>query len=247
MNNTMSDSEYQCIHYKSNCFIIAPCCNKIYDCRQCHDDIEYASAPQNLHKMDRFNVKKIICKHCNMKQPFANKCIQCSINMGKYFCDKCCIIDNNDKIYYHCDKCKICRCGEKNEYVHCDKCNGCFLIETHDCSKNIHRESCPICFEEFFDFVYDNYPFPLECGHFVHTQCLKKHSQFSIRCPVCNKSIQKMSINPNFKDSMPPVPDELKDKQSNILCNDCLQKTTIAWHYYALVCPHCNSINTSEI
>lgn len=35
-----------CNHYKRNCKLVAACCNRIYTCRRCHDDI-------NNHSMDR--------------------------------------------------------------------------------------------------------------------------------------------------------------------------------------------------
>jgi Zn finger protein HypA/HybF involved in hydrogenase expression len=54
-------------------------------------------------------------------------------------------------------------------------------------------------------------------------------------------------IVPDFADKLPPVPDEFKDKIVNILCNDCLEKNTIKWHYFVLACPSCRSINTNEI
>ena len=29
-----------CTHYNRNCSFITPCCNKIYGCRHCHNEIE---------------------------------------------------------------------------------------------------------------------------------------------------------------------------------------------------------------
>ena len=45
-----------CEHYNRNCKIIAPCCNKIFDCRFCHDNFF-----EDDHKINRYNIKKIIC------------------------------------------------------------------------------------------------------------------------------------------------------------------------------------------
>lgn len=40
---------FGCTHYKRNCALVAPCCNKIYTCRLCHDEQEH-------HKIDRYQV-----------------------------------------------------------------------------------------------------------------------------------------------------------------------------------------------
>lgn len=31
---------FGCKHYKRNCKLLAPCCNKLYTCIRCHDDLE---------------------------------------------------------------------------------------------------------------------------------------------------------------------------------------------------------------
>ena len=36
-----------CIHYNRGCSFISPCCEKIYPCRHCHDEVE-----------DTINIKK---------------------------------------------------------------------------------------------------------------------------------------------------------------------------------------------
>ena len=79
-----------CIHYERKCNIISPCCQRIFGCRICHDDV------MNLHgggtigvvsggngvggegsgeesnkecgPMDRFGIKEIVCKECNVLQ-----------------------------------------------------------------------------------------------------------------------------------------------------------------------------------
>ena len=45
-----------CEHYKRGCKIIAPCCNKIFHCRLCHDE-------QSNHEINRFNIKKVQCSN----------------------------------------------------------------------------------------------------------------------------------------------------------------------------------------
>ena len=57
---------YGCKHYKRKCKIFCNCCKEIYPCRLCHDEkFEYET---NSHILDRFNIKKVICEFCNLKQ-----------------------------------------------------------------------------------------------------------------------------------------------------------------------------------
>ena len=44
-----------------------------------------------------------------------------------------------------------------------------------------------------------------------------------------------------------PLPDEYKDKDVEILCNDCEQKSTVKFHFYGLKCKSCCSYNTTQI
>ena len=81
-----------CKHYNRNCRILAPCCNKIFSCRLCHD--EYYENKKNEHKINRHAVEKVICKNCNLKQSVSNKCNQCSITFGEY-CSICKFYDND--------------------------------------------------------------------------------------------------------------------------------------------------------
>ena len=43
------------------------------------------------------------------------------------------------------------------------------------------------------------------------------------------------------------MPDELKDKKMNILCNDCLHTCEVAYHIYGGKCEKCGSYNTTRI
>jgi uncharacterized CHY-type Zn-finger protein len=45
-----------CTHYNRNCSFISPCCNKIYGCRHCHDEIEGHIIEKSL---DGINFDKI--------------------------------------------------------------------------------------------------------------------------------------------------------------------------------------------
>ena len=59
-----SDGDNKCVHYERNCLIIAPCCNKAFACRICHDEL----SPTDHPPMNRFMVQEVVCKACNTRQ-----------------------------------------------------------------------------------------------------------------------------------------------------------------------------------
>ena len=82
-NNTENEEEIiikSCSHYIRNCMIYANCCNKYYPCRLCHDEEED-------HKINRYEIKTIICKECKTIQDSSNQCINCNIQFAEYFCN----------------------------------------------------------------------------------------------------------------------------------------------------------------
>jgi CHY zinc finger len=54
-----------CVHYERNCSIVAPCCNRVFGCRVCHDELSLSGHPP----MDRFAIREVVCKKCNIRQP----------------------------------------------------------------------------------------------------------------------------------------------------------------------------------
>lgn len=53
-----------CVHYERNCNIVAPCCNRVFGCRVCHDEL----SPSGHPPMNRFLVREVVCKKCNCRQ-----------------------------------------------------------------------------------------------------------------------------------------------------------------------------------
>jgi hypothetical protein len=53
-----------CVHYERNCNIVAPCCNRVFGCRICHDEF----SPTGHPPMNRFMVQEVVCKNCNSRQ-----------------------------------------------------------------------------------------------------------------------------------------------------------------------------------
>ena len=54
--------ELGCGHYKRKCKVVAPCCDRAYTCRECHDEAE----PD--HEMDSKAVESMVCMECNTRQ-----------------------------------------------------------------------------------------------------------------------------------------------------------------------------------
>lgn len=53
-----------CVHYERNCNIVAPCCQRVFGCRICHDELSPAGHPP----MNRFMVREVVCKNCQTRQ-----------------------------------------------------------------------------------------------------------------------------------------------------------------------------------
>jgi hypothetical protein len=56
-----------CVHYQRNCSIVAPCCNGVFGCRVCHDEM----SPTGHPPMNRFMIQEVVCKQCNTRQSSA--------------------------------------------------------------------------------------------------------------------------------------------------------------------------------
>lgn len=94
-----------CVHYERNCNIVAPCCDRIYGCRICHDEL----SPANHADMNRFLVREVVCKNCNARQAATNQCVHCQTVFGEYHCNicnlwmsmvRCCFYDFNNLLLY---------------------------------------------------------------------------------------------------------------------------------------------------
>ncbi|KHF98655.1 Uncharacterized protein F383_15864 [Gossypium arboreum] len=140
-----------CKHYKRNCKLFAPCCNQLYTCIHCHNEVAD-------HKLDR------ICKlfdderqiyHC----PYCNLC-----RVGKGLG-----VD-----YFHCMNCNACMsrslslhvCREKSFEDNCPICHEDFFSSTAPvkalpCGHMMHSAcfqdytcthyTCPICSKSLGD------------------------------------------------------------------------------------------------
>ena len=234
-----------CSHYERNCNIIAPCCNKEFPCRLCHNE-------NSDHEINRFEIKEIVCRECSLLQEKSNECINCHITFAKYYCDICNLwLNDTDNPVYHCNHCGICRKGFKEDFFHCQKCNLCISIDlkdTHKCVQDTANSNCSCCNEYLFNSTQDISV--LKCGHTMHKHCLEEYIKYNIECPLCKKSIMDLTEYwkqiDNFLENN-HMPEEYKDKTSNILCNDCEKKTITKFHFMYHKCQECGGYNTSVI
>jgi hypothetical protein len=80
-----------------------------------------------------------MCMYCQTIQPVNKYCNKCKRKLGRYYCDKCILWDDQtNKRIYHCDNCKICHVGKGLgiDYFRCEKkCNYCVPIKLKDSHK----------------------------------------------------------------------------------------------------------------
>lgn len=243
---------YGCKHYLRRCKIVSPCCNEIFSCRFCHDEIKYElGAVDNKlkHKINRYDIKEVVCNNCNKRQVIKQYCEYCNACFGLYYCDTCHLFDDIDKDQYHCNKCGLCRVN-KNDFVHCDKCNMCVnknSQETHKCFSS--RESlCPICMVDIFTSTTEISQ--MKCGHYIHKKCFYELLENTYKCPICSVSIIDTSEFNKLMDQeidMTLMPEEYKDVKITILCNDCHNESETNFHIVGLKCDKCGGYNTRKI
>ncbi|KAL6500380.1 hypothetical protein OROHE_025746 [Orobanche hederae] len=108
---------YGCEHYRRRCKIRAPCCDKIFTCRHCHNEATNAlSNPKERHEIVRQDVKQVVCAVCATEQQVASTCSNCGVKFGEYFCDICKFYDDDQvggrENFFHCQK-----CGSSNAFI----------------------------------------------------------------------------------------------------------------------------------
>ena len=237
-----------CRHYQRNCKVECPQCHGWYTCRFCHDETEHS------HTLDREQIKHVLCMFCFTPQYPAQFCVECDRELSKHYCDKCKLFDNDPmKNIYHCDKCGICRLGLglNQDYFHCDSCNACIsieLMENHVCIENSTKSNCPIC-DEFMFSSHDKVVF-MSCGHPIHEKCYFQHTLHSYKCPTCSKTITNMELQFRMRDAeikQSMMPEEIRDWETEIKCNDCGGMSRVPFHYLGHECNFCHSYNTMQI
>jgi len=234
-----------CSHYKRKCKLMAPCCQKTYNCRFCHDESE------ENHTMDRKAVEQVECLGCCLLQPLASQCKDevCGLVFGSaYFCLICKLFDDTQKGQFHCDGCGICRAGGRDSFEHCDTCGLCLPInKPHKCISGSSKTNCPVCMEDIHTSRVGAHVPP--CSHLLHNTCyVQMVSNGLYACPTCGLSMQDMSrvwkdIDRDVAET--PMPREYQGLFRNILCRDCNTSSMAPFHVVGMKCVPCGSYNTT--
>jgi len=234
-----------CAHYLRKCELVAPCCDKQYACRICHDDAEE-------HTLDRRSVKQIVCIQCHIKQEVARNCIECGILFGSYSCLICRLFDDRDKQQFHCVGCGICRVGGRDNFFHCAKCNICIatsIMDSHTCVENMSRRVCPVCLEDLHS-SRKKVDIP-SCSHMIHSECLVEMFQHGrMSCPTCNHSLVDMkNVWEHFDEAIAntPMPEIYRNYRVSVLCRDCHVTSKVVFHVIGLKCEGCGGYNTTRV
>jgi len=240
----------KCTHYNNNLLVYAECCKEYFDCHRCHNE-------QHSHTMNRPCINKIKCINCNEVNSPGSHCKKCNIQFAKNYCNLCKIWCSNIDEMFHCNKCGKCRVGNGKNYYHCDDCDICYSNNCkgkHICKiiNNNKTDNCSICLNKIFN--YDDRISVLRCSHLIHTNCLNgllkndEDNEKISSCTICKKSIKEPDQHIEKFDRYLrnyPMPDYYKKWISEILCNDCSEKTSTPYHMKYHKCVKCKSYNTN--
>ena len=231
-----------CEHYVRRCLLVAPCCDKAYVCRHCHNDAE-------THEMNRHAVKEVACTECSERQPVSETCVNCGIRFAAYFCAVCNFFDDRtERNYYHCDKCGICRVKGDGEFNHCDTCGTCVNALNHRCKTEQFHTDCPICLENLFHSVKP--ACVPACGHPIHVHCMMTCMQQNrTSCPLCRKTMISPDRLQKYNESIDALVNLYPMQEClmfAIRCNDCDFNGEAQFHPYGMKCGGCGGYNTAR-
>mmetsp|Transcript_506 Transcript_506/g.1024 ORF Transcript_506/g.1024 Transcript_506/m.1024 type:complete len:584 (-) Transcript_506:84-1835(-) len=213
----------------------------------------YDDDEENHHLIDRFQIREVICRKCFARQSSkSNKCKECGIQFGEYYCSICNLWMAESELPYHCAECGFCRVGGRENFKHCRDCGMCIdrlLFDDHNCKAGKYNSNCPVCQEDLFSSRQASHEMP--CGHAIHWHCFKELTSFDTRCPVCKKTAETPENMASTWSALAmgialqPVPPDLA-RVVNIVCNDCEERDyERRWHFLGVRCMHCLSFNTT--
>lgn len=246
LNCTETKITKKCTHYNNNLQVYANCCKKYYDCHLCHNEEEG-------HNMNRLNISKIKCITCSTVNSPSHECKSCNTSYSDYHCNICNLWTTNKEGAFHCNKCGGCKIGKAEDYYHCDTCNICFLkskTSRHVCTTIDKNAECTICLNKIFNIKYGIVL--LTCKHLIHKECLDeliKSTNGKIPgCTLCKKSVVDHTKYEHIFDNFireNQLPEYYSKWSTDILCNDCTQKSNVKYHNTYHKCTSCKSYNTS--
>ncbi|WVZ55449.1 hypothetical protein U9M48_006109 [Paspalum notatum var. saurae] len=196
--------QYGCVHYRRKCKIRAPCCGEVFDCRHCHNEAKDSLelGVHERHVVPRHEIKLVICSLCNEEQGVQQDCSNCGACLGKYFCAKCNLFDDDlESCEIDGTKCYLVfldiviseafpivfsgikepvplrwmwhLTGGAENFYHCEKCGCCYTSLLKDSHRCVDRAMHQNC-PVCFEYLFDSPKAVsvLNCGHTIHLECL---------------------------------------------------------------------------
>ncbi|XP_070562756.1 RING finger and CHY zinc finger domain-containing protein 1-like isoform X1 [Ptychodera flava] len=199
MADIEQDRKYSgCEHYQRKCSLLAPCCNRFYTCRFCHDENEN-------HKLNRNDVEQVKCLKCQKVAEVQSHCVNCNEEFARYFCQICRLYDEVDKGQFHCKECGICRVGGRENFFHCGKCGLCLgvgLQNKHKCIEKVSQGNCPVCMENriFEEILEEHHPGFSECEMYsIRVECASDAAGPWLEVQQTNIQVGEATNNLNIK------------------------------------------------
>jgi len=90
----------------------------------------------------------------------------------------------------------------------------------------------------------------MPCGHYMHKTCYSSYMRVAYKCPICKKSAVNMEASWRKLDQAvdaQPMPPQFADTRAVVHCNDCLARSSVAYHWLGCKCAMCDSYNTNEV
>jgi len=233
-----------CEHRKTNCKLRAPCCNRYYCCRNCHDAMR--GHAMDCHSLD----VRMLCMLCGAEQAPARDCVACGAAMAHYYCALCALWDDTPgREAFHCAECGTCRRGARADHHHCVPCGTCIPAAVRDTHVthvvNNTRAACPICQYNMHGSIEPVCFLP--CGHAIHVACHKQHSKTSTNCSICRQPTTSDMSDDAFIAAwvaQQPTPPAWRGVRAAVTCRTCTESSEVPYHILGNRCGKCASFDT---
>ncbi|KVI00181.1 Rubredoxin-type fold [Cynara cardunculus var. scolymus] len=229
---------FGCTHYRRRCKIKAPCCDEVFDCRHCHNEIKNSLEIDPIHRHDvpRHDVKKVVfvsyVLYVTLNKMF-NKIVSAvgyvwGITSVKHA--------NSTTMMFR----RISTIVINVAYVEQVARRISFIATNvvNNKMKNLYIDVATRKRSKIHTCVWKG-----QCTMIV---------LFVLRysCPICSKSICDLSDMWRKLDNeveATPMPETYKNKMVWILCNDCEKISRVKFHIVGQKCTQCKSYNTRQI
>jgi len=186
-NCCVRSGELGCGHYKRKCKVVAPCCDRAYTCRECHDEAE----PD--HEMDSKAVDTMVCMECNTRQHAARASLRLSLTIYTATASLvACILralrfDHHSRSEHWVLSCAgdCSHCGAVMATYYCSICH---LWDNNSANKIYHCPYCNLC-RQGQGLGLDSCHC-MECNTCMHLADFPRHRCRKLNpCPICQENL----------------------------------------------------------